>query len=43
MARTGETRNAHRILVEKHLERPIRRWEHNIIVNLEEMDCKNEI
>jgi len=40
----GERRGAYRVLVEKHelkrpLERPMHRWEDNIKINLQELDC----
>jgi len=34
-----ETRSVHRVLVAKTLERPRRRWEDNIKLDLQEREC----
>jgi hypothetical protein len=44
VARIGDKRGAYRVLVEKPdgkrpLERPMRRWEDNIKMNLQEVGC----
>jgi hypothetical protein len=41
VARIGKTRNVYRFLIERSLERRIRRLEDNIRTHVTEMDCED--
>jgi hypothetical protein len=36
----GERRDVHRVLVERPIGRPRRRWEDNIMMDLQQMGCE---